>query len=393
MNFRELLNKRATLIAEARKLVDLAETEKRELSQEERNKFDKMFNEADAINETIKREEQLREIERNSTAKTIETNKGESDESKEFRSFLQNAKNGETYEQRGLQNDPDTQGGYLHAAEQFYARLIKGIDNSLFVRQFATVLPVTSTDSLGIPVLTTDVSDAAWTTEVGAVSEDTAMRIGRRNLQPEILTKLIKVSDKLMKTSAIPVEQLVADRFAYKFGVAQENAFLNGDGSDQPLGIFEASDDGVPTAQDVATGNEATAVTAAGLINAKFALKAQYRADARWIFSSTAMKQISQLKDGEGQYLWRPGIELGTPDRLLGIPVDESEYAPSTFTTGLYVGALCNWKNYWIAELQGFDLQRLSELYAGTNQVGFLGRLYVDGAPVVGESFVRVKLA
>jgi HK97 family phage major capsid protein len=83
---------------------------------------------------------------------------------------------------------------------------------------------------------------------------------------------------------------------------------------------------------------------------------------------------------------------MNEPDMLLGHPVDESEYVPNTFTTGLYVGALCNWSNYWIAELQGVELQRLVELYAGTSQIGFIGRMYADGAPVLAESFVRVKL-
>mgnify|MGYP001328656289 CR=1 FL=1 len=53
---------------------------------------------------------------------------------------------------------------------------------------------------------------------------------------------------------------------------------------------------------------------------------------------------------------------------------------------------LCNWSNYWIAELQGVELQRLVELYAGTSQIGFIGRMYADGAPVLSESFVRVTL-
>jgi len=39
------------------------------------------------------------------------------------------------------------------------------------------------------------------------------------------------------------------------------------------------------------------------------------------------------------------------------------------------------------------QIQRLNELYAETNQVGFIGRLGTDGAPVLEEAFVRVKLA
>ena len=37
--------------------------------------------------------------------------------------------------------------------------------------------------------------------------------------------------------------------------------------------------------------------------------------------------------------------------------------------------------------------KRLVELYALTNQVGFIGRRELDAAPVLAEAFVRVKMA
>ena len=70
-----------------------------------------------------------------------------------------------------------------------------------------------------------------------------------------------------------------------------------------------------------------------------------------------------------------------------------SEYAPNTFTTGLYVGLLGDFSHYWIADALEMTVQRLVELYAGTNQTGFIGRLETDGAPVLEEAFARVKLA
>jgi len=394
MNIREMMETRATMVAAARKLIDTAEAEKRELSAEERAQYDKTFDEARALGDKIQREQELREEERRlAEAGRLEPEgKKENPEERKLQAFRNFLVNGNAVEYRALANDSDASGGFLHAAEQFVARLIKGLDNRVFVRQYATVLPVTGSDTLGVPTLTADPADPTWTTEIAAPSEDSTMAFGRRSLQPEQLSKLIKISMKLLRTSALPIENLVADRLAYKFAVAQENAFLNGDGEGEPLGIFTASDDGIPTARDVSTGNSATALTADGLINAKFALKAQYRNGCRWIFHRDAVKMISKLKDGEGQYLWRPGMLMNEPDMLLGHPVDESEYVPNTFTTALYVGALCNWSNYWIAELQGVELQRLVELYAGTSQIGFIGRMYADGAPVLAESFVRVKL-
>ena len=394
MSIRELMEKRATLVAEARKLLDLAEAEKRELSAEERAQYDKTFDEARALGDKIQREQELREEERRlAEAGRLEPEgKKENPEERKLQAFRNFLVNGNAAEYRALANDSDASGGFLHAAEQFVARLIKGLDNRVFVRQYATVLPVTGSDTLGVPTLTADPADPTWTTEIAAPSEDSTMAFGRRSLQPEQLSKLIKISMKLLRTSALPIENLVADRLAYKFAVAQENAFLNGDGDGEPLGIFTADANGINTDRDVSTGNSDTAVTADGLTEAKYALKAQYRGSARWIFHRDGVKKISKLKDGEGQYLWRPGITAGEPDILMGLPVDESEYVPTTWTTGLYVGALCNWSNYWIAELQGVELQRLVELYAGTSQIGFIGRMYADGAPVLAESFVRVKL-
>ena len=66
-----------------------------------------------------------------------------------------------------------------------------------------------------------------------------------------------------------------------------------------------------------------------------------------------------------------------------------SEFVPNTFPTGQYVGILGDFSNYWIADALSMQVQRLNELYAETNQVGFIGRLETDGAPVLEEAFVR----
>lgn len=393
----DLRARRASLIAEARALLDRAEGEKRDLAGEEQGSYDKLLRDAEQIKAQIEREE--RQLALESEVRGIPTGipaqgqpQTEAPEERRLQAFRSYLLSGAA-EYRALANDTDASGGYLHAPVEFHARLLLGLNNRVFARQHATVIPVTASDSLGFPTLTEDVSDPTWTTEIAAVNEDTAMAFGNRELKPNQLSKLVKVSMKLLRTSAIPVEQLVADRLSYKFSVAQENNFLNGNGTGKPLGIFTANADGVPASRDVSTGNTATAITADGLISAKYALKAQYRDKARWVFHRDAMAAISKLKDNDGQYLWRASLREGEPDMLLGLPVDETEYAPNTFTTGLYVGALCCWEYYWIADLMGMEIQRLNELYAATSQIGFIGRLYTDAAPVLGEAFVRVKLA
>jgi len=76
----------------------------------------------------------------------------------------------------------------------------------------------------------------------------------------------------------------------------------------------------------------------------------------------------------------------------LGRPYKMSEYCPNTFESGKYVGIIGDFKNYWIADALSMRIQRLNELYAASNQIGFIGRLESDGLPVLEEAFARITL-
>jgi len=261
----------------------------------------------------------------------------------------------------------------------------------VFIRQRATKYRLPTAASLGAASLAADPEDGAWTTELATGTEDGTMSFGNRELNPHPLAKRIKMSNKLLRMAS-GVDGLVRQRLAYKFGVTQEKAFLTGNGVNQPLGVFTASANGVTTARDVSTGNTATSVTFDGLIEAKYSLKGQYWQRADWLFHRDVLKQIAKLKDGDGEYIWRQSVRDGEPDMLLGRPVMMSEFAPNTLTTGQYVGMLGDFSQYWIADALDFQIQVLKELYAETNQTGFIGRLESDGMPVLPEAFARVKL-
>lgn len=418
MDPKELREQRAKLIEEARALYNAAEKEKRDVTAEEREKFDKLMDDAerrkadaDRIESLIAAEAQVNTSEGRQTQPegpeqrnqlvTVADRAGQPEQRDQavqamdcFSRFLRNGPTGFTAEEvRALQADSDILGGYMVPPTQWVNELIKTVDDLVFIRGISRVIPVTASDSLGAPSLAADPADADWTTELQTGSEDSTMSFGKRELHPHPLAKRIKVSNKLLRVSAIPVEQLTRERLAYKFGITEEKAFLTGSGSGQPLGVFTASANGINTGQDVSTGNTTTAIRADGLVNAKYSLKGQYWPKAQWVFHRDAMKQIALLKDGEGRYMFQASILAGQPDRVLNFPFNMSEYAPNTFTTGLYVGILGDFDNYWIADALNMQVQRLVELYAESNQVGFIGRLELDGMPVLEEAFVRVTLA
>jgi predicted phage gp36 major capsid-like protein len=334
---------RAKLVADARDFVEQIEKSGRTQTPEDEAKFRTMLDDAEKIGEKVADLERLAALERSALAEPGKTEpigtpapeKKATEPSAEAHSRAYNAwlRGGEAEfnkEVRGLQADNDTLGGYLKPPPQFVASLIKAVE----------------------------------------------------------------VSRKLLRVSAIPAEALVRDRLAYKFARTQENSFLNGSGANQPLGVFTASTLGISTGRDVSTGNTTTAIGADNLKEVKYTLKSQYWPGASWIFHRDAVKQIAKLKDGEGRYMWQPSIVAGQPDMLESFPVRISELAPNTFTTGLYVGILGNFKvGYWIADLMSLELDRLNELYRGSGQVGFIGTMWADGMPVLEEAFVRVKLA
>jgi HK97 family phage major capsid protein len=47
---------------------------------------------------------------------------------------------------------------------------------------------------------------------------------------------------------------------------------------------------------------------------------------------------------------------------------------------------------YWIVDSLSMSVQRVVELYAEQNATGFIGRAEADGAPVLAEAFIRMKL-
>lgn len=311
-----------------------------------------------------------------------------------FENFLMNRGKPE---QLGMQVGSDPKGGYL-APIGFVRDLLKFVDDMVWMRQMGTIYPTNGAVSLGVVSWDTDPGDADWTPEVPAsdISEDDAARVGRRELTPHGLSKLVKLSQKLQRSSILPIAQLLISRMGYKFAITCEKAYLTGDGVQKPLGVFTASADGVSTARDVETGTSVD-FTFDDAINMFYSLKAPYASRATWLASREWFKRARKLKSSAtGDYLWQPAPALGAPDTILTRPYKVSEFCPgqtsAAWTAGVYTAILGDFSYYWIADSLQLEIQVLNELFTLKNQVGFKGWLETDGQPVMAEAFSRMKL-
>lgn len=292
-------------------------------------------------------------------------------------------------DKKDLSADTSSAGGTLVAPQQWVAQLLKGVDDEVYVRALATKFQVATAQSLGVPVLDADISDADWTTEILTGNKDTAFGTGKRELYPHPLAKRVLVSRKLLRQSTIPADALIRDRLSYKFGVSQEKAFLTGTGVGQPLGVFTPSALGISTGRDTTTAS-ATAVTGDELIDVAYSLKPQYLKKASWLLHRTILKAVRKLKATTGDYVWQPGLAGDKQPTLLERPYILSEYAPSSLTASQYIALLGDFSFYWIADALSMEVQVVDQLYAESNQMGYIGRMETDGMPVLEEAFARL---
>lgn len=393
MDIINMKQERARLVNESRAIMDKYDNTL--INAEDQAILDKMDNDISAYDKQIAQAEKQLERERAAGEKPAGENKNtkQTELFAAFRNAIVFGDQSAIAAYNSLQQATPSQAGYLVAPQEFVSELIRDLADATFMRQEATVLPaLVGAQSLGYPTRTAAMTGGAWGTEISTVPDVTSMQVGMREFKPRPHTALEKISKTLIRNLANS-DGLVRGEFAEYFSGAYETAYMLGNGANCPLGVFVASDDGIPTSRDVSTGNTATEIKIDGLIEAKFAVKSQYQNGAKWLFHRDAVKQLAKLKDSDGQYIWQPSVVLNTPDVLLGKPVLMSEYAPNTFTTGQYVGLFGDFKNgYWIVDSLLMEIQVLLELYAGNNQIGYIGRMETDGAPVRPNAFSRVKL-
>lgn len=408
-NIDEGLASRAKLVKNMRAILDAADAEKRGMTSEDTQTYERMAAEVDQITQRVKLETETRQheetIARITGRPVIPQSADEDAVRKEVRAAVQRGFHHYLTREIGAPPDPETtkefralsqgvatEGGYL-VPHEFAAQLIEDVKNETFVLQGARVWPLSKASEIQFPVLDARLGAIQWGGELTQPNLDSTLAFGQRTLTPRHGMLRLQVSRKLVRNSAIPLEDLIRAEFAYAQAIGIEQALITGVGGYQPLGFMVASASGVSTARDYSTGNTTTAITFDNLIGQKYNIKPQYYPRLCWCFHRSVMREVAKLKDGVQRYLWQPSQQAGQPDTLLGFPLRQSEYMPNTMTSGLYVGALCDWSRYYVTIGLDMELQRLDEIAARTNQVEYILRFEIDGAPVREEAFSRVQLA
>ena len=288
------------------------------------------------------------------------------------------------YEVRNaLEVGVDTEGGYL-VPDEYDRNLIEALREENVMRRLAHVIRTASGDRK-IPVVT-EHGIASWIDEEGAYTESDE-KFGQVTLSAHKIGTMMKISEELLADSMFNMPNYIATEFARRIGAGEEEAFISGNGAGRPTGIL-ADNGGAPVG---VTAAGATAITADELMDLFYSVKSPYRKKGAWLMNDACIKAIRKLKTQDGNYLWQPSLTADTPDRLLNKPLYTSAYMPA-LEAGNKVAVFGDFNYYWIADRGSRAIKRLNELYAANGQVGFLGMHRVDGKLILPEAVKVLQL-
>ena len=138
-----------------------------------------------------------------------------------------------------LQEGVDTDGGYL-VPEEYDRRLIDVLDGENIMRSLATKITTAGQHKINIAATK---PAAAWIEEGGALSFGDAT-FDQIYLDAYKLHVAIKVTEELLYDNAFGLENYIITQFGKALANAEEDAFLNGNGTGKPTGIFAANGGG-----------------------------------------------------------------------------------------------------------------------------------------------------
>lgn len=249
-------------------------------------------------------------------------------ERKAFGSYLRYGASAPADELKALSVSSDPQGGYLAPAE-LSAEILRNLVQVSPIRQVASVRSTTA-PSVIYPARTA-ITNAAWRGEMQSATESEPA-FGQNEVVVKELNTYVDVSNQLLADAGGAAEAEVRQALVEGFAAKEGHAFVRGSGPLMPEGIL--SNANVPSIEVALAQFAPAGLLATHLIDAFYALAPQYRANASWLVSSTALAVLRKLADATGRSFWQPALGADVPETILGKRVIEVADLDPTGTVG-----------------------------------------------------------
>lgn len=288
-------------------------------------------------------------------------------------------------------SDPD--GGFT-VPEELEATIERVLATVSAMRGAATVRSI-STDTYK-KLTSQGGSTSGWVGEQASRTETTAPTLAQIAINVKEVYAMPAATQTLLDDSAVDIEAWLADEVGIEFAEEEGEAFISGSGVEEPMGILSYST--VANASYawgklgyIATGEAADFTDADKLIDLQHALKSGYRPGSAWMMSDSLQATVRKFKDGDGNYIWRPGLEPDAPNVLLGKPVLIDDNMQS-IAAGQYPIAFGNWQRGYLV-VDRIGIRVLRDPYSSKPYVLFYTTKRVGGGVVNYEAIKLLKVA
>lgn len=418
---------RADAIKKMRAILDLSDTEARDLSDDEVKQYDGLEAQVADLDKKIAREEALEAREAEAAAvlpavasgntprgppaagRTAPPGPAASTEFETLSEFLhavrfnQNDQRLATlhneFDIRGEQSMGTGSAGGFAVPNQFRDTLMQVDPQDAIIRPRATVIPAGSPPDAAItmPALDQSTGDNSapdnvyggikmFKTAEGGEKQESDFDLREITLEPQELAGLLTTSDKLLRNWA--AASSVIERLFRQAAIAKEDhEFLQGNGIGGPLGILNAG-----ATYTVARATAST-VTYEDIVNAVSRLLRRGGSPI-WMISQSVMPTLLQLRNptgspfnGDGSLIFQQSAQPGIPDMLMGFPIQWHERSPALGTKGDVT--LADLSHYLIKDGSGPFVASSEHVKFTSNKTVFKIFWNVDGQPWLTAPFTQ----
>ncbi len=233
---------------------------------------------------------------------------------------------------------------------------------------------------------------AVWVDEDDARDVTTNPLFGKRTIETHEMYANPRATQKLIDDASVDIEGWVSQKVAERFARLEATAFISGDGDKKPTGILSYAA-GTSWGQiEQLNSAAAGSIAADDVIRLYYRLKDEYAKNATFLMNRTTVQALRLLKDtGSDQYIWQPGLALGTPDTLLGVPVALASDMPGVAANNLAIAVGDFKRGYMIVDRVG--IRMLRDPYTAKPFVLFYTTKRVGGEVVNFEAIKLLKVA
>lgn len=374
---RQQVEARAKAWEEAKTMLDAAASEKRDLTAEENQKYDRIMQDIDARAATIDsikavadREERALEAMKGFEGEVAEAGRPSVDESELIRSLARGEVRSHVFEKRDVLKSSTG----APVPTSFYNQVIAKARLVGPMLETSTVLNTAGGEALQIP------SQSGWST--GTVSSEAAL-IGESDptfnafitLNAYKYSFLTQISREMIEDAGVDILGFLADQTGNAMGYSVNNALTVGTGTTQPTGIVTAAGSGITGGTGVAG-----AFTADNIIDLVYSVDTAGRRlpGVGFQMNAKSIAAVRKLKGNDGAYLFAPSLSADARDMLLGYPIYENPAMadPATSAKSVIFGHL---PSYYVRSVGGIRLDRSDDYAFANDLISFRATFRVDG--------------